>query len=399
MRCSARRALELWRDLERETGQRLFEPVGVAWFSSGEGDFTEQSEATLSRLGIATERLTPQEAKRLYPSLGGDDLRSVLFEPEAGVLNAARDHARSRCEPARRDRPTDARRLRPQADAVVWACGSWLPKLFPGLVEQKISRRDVFFFGVDGSWSGTPGFCDYDGPYYGHGELNGLGMKIAPDGPGPRSIPTGSSGSPTRRMEARAREYAARRFPVARRRADRRCARLPVRPHGRHALPRRPASRARRAGGSSAAGRVTASSTARRSPSTSRTASRAAASRSRSTASARARATPASAPRTTDASATDQTRAPAFEPRSPRPLLGPEVRCQLGLCHRIVDPRRDDHELRVLGLVVPHRADDLRRDPDRGARPGLDHLVAELELEPAARRRSRPPPGVLWQWP
>ena len=69
-------------------GVRLFEPVGVAWFDSGGGDFTQRSEVTLSRLGIPCERLTPEEARRLYPSLGGDDLRSVLFEPDAGVLYA-----------------------------------------------------------------------------------------------------------------------------------------------------------------------------------------------------------------------------------------------------------------------------------------------------------------------
>ena len=209
---SARRALELWRDLENESGLRLFEPVGVAWFSSGPGDFTEKSEATLSRLGIAAERLTPEEAKRLYPSLGGDDLRSVLFEPEAGVLNA-RAATRALAASLRVETGRLSPAAPPEADAVVWACGSWLPKLFPGLVEQKISRRDVFFFGVDGSWSGTPGFCDYNGPYYGHGELNGLGMKIAPDGARPEVDPDELERLPDAAMEARAREYAARRFP------------------------------------------------------------------------------------------------------------------------------------------------------------------------------------------
>src|ERR1700688_1464872 len=38
-----RRAPELWRDLEQESGLRLSEPVGVAWFSSGPADFTEKS--------------------------------------------------------------------------------------------------------------------------------------------------------------------------------------------------------------------------------------------------------------------------------------------------------------------------------------------------------------------
>jgi glycine/D-amino acid oxidase-like deaminating enzyme len=210
---SARRALDLWRELEEETGEQLFEPVGVAWFDSGDGDFTQRSEETLARLAIPAERLTPEEARRLYPSLGGDDLRSVLFEPGAGVLYARRaTRALARGLRLETARPTPADP--PAADVVVWACGSWLPQLFPGLVEQKVTRRDVFFFGAGGDWSGTPGFCDYDGPFYGHGELGGLGVKIAPDVPGDEVDPDRLERTPRPANEQLAREYAARRFPA-----------------------------------------------------------------------------------------------------------------------------------------------------------------------------------------
>jgi glycine/D-amino acid oxidase-like deaminating enzyme len=209
----ARRALDLWRELEAETGQRLFEPVGIAWFDSGPGDFTHRSEATLNRLGIPCERLTPEEGRRLYPSLGGEDLRSVFFEPEAGVM-----HARAATQALAATLKIEARRVDaghpPEADVVVWACGAWLPKVFPSLVEQRISRRDVFFFGADGSWAGTPGFCDYDGPYYGHGELGGLGVKVAPDTPGDEIDPDDVERLPLADNERLAREYMARRFPA-----------------------------------------------------------------------------------------------------------------------------------------------------------------------------------------
>src|SRR5262249_29516295 len=83
---SARRALELSRALEGGAGVQLFEPVGVAWFDTGEDDFTQRSEDALGRLGIACDRLTPDESRRLFPSLGLDGLRSTLWESEAGVL-------------------------------------------------------------------------------------------------------------------------------------------------------------------------------------------------------------------------------------------------------------------------------------------------------------------------
>jgi sarcosine oxidase len=209
----ARRALDLWREIESETGVQLFEPVGVAWFETGGDDFTRRSELTLRRLGIPCERLTPEESKGLFPSLGADDLRSTFFEPTAGVLwarLATRTLARGLRVESGRASPAAA----PRADVVVWACGSWLPGLFPELVQQRISRRDVFFAGVDGGWAGTPGFCDYAGPYYGHGELGGLGFKFAWDGPGAEVDPDTLERVPEHESEQLARAYLARRFPA-----------------------------------------------------------------------------------------------------------------------------------------------------------------------------------------
>jgi glycine/D-amino acid oxidase-like deaminating enzyme len=209
----ARRALELWRELEEECGRRLFEPVGLAWFDTGAGDFTERSEATLRRLGIPCERLTPEEARRLYPSLGGDDLQSVLFEPDAGILrarDATRELARGLRLETRRAAPADD----PAGDVVVWTCGPWLAGLLPGVVDLEVSRRDVFFLGVDGSWAGTPGFCDYDAMFYGHGESGGLGMKVAPDVDGGEVDPDTLDRRPSAEAERDVREYAARRFPA-----------------------------------------------------------------------------------------------------------------------------------------------------------------------------------------
>ena len=208
----ARRALELWREVEAEAGLRLFEPVGLAWFDSGVSDFTQRSEQTLRGLGIPCDRLTPEDAAGLYPSLRIDDLRSVLFEPEAGVLYARlATRALASGLPLRPGRATPADP--PAAEVVVWACGAWLPGLFPELVRQRISRRDVFFVGVDAAWAAVPGFCEYDGPYYGHGELGGYGMKISPDGPGPEVDPDLVERLPDPEREALARAYTARRFP------------------------------------------------------------------------------------------------------------------------------------------------------------------------------------------
>ncbi len=214
----SRRARTLWLELQEKTHTRIWEPVGVAWFAQREDGFEAESRRALERAGVPCEWLTPDEARTLYPSLGVEDLQAVLFEPEAGVLHARRatqllveDGERNgvRLESARVTPADD-----PRTDVVVWACGSWLPAFFPEQVELKISRRDVFFFGADASWRGTPGFCDYDGPFYGHGEISGLGVKIAPDVPGEEIDPDTLDRLPSRELEQVARDYAALRFPA-----------------------------------------------------------------------------------------------------------------------------------------------------------------------------------------
>ncbi|HEX6762609.1 MAG TPA: FAD-dependent oxidoreductase [Gaiellaceae bacterium] len=214
----ARRARTLWLELQESSGVHIWEPVGLAWFARRDGGFETQSRATLARLGVEHEWLEPEAATGLYPSLGVDDLHGVLYEPDAGVLHARRatqllvedaERLGARVEP-RRVTAADP----PDADVVVWACGAWLPALFPGELELVISRREVFFFGGGPDWTGTPGFCEYDAPFYGHGDVGGLGVKIAPDGPGEQVDPDTLERVPSDTGRREAHAFAARRFPA-----------------------------------------------------------------------------------------------------------------------------------------------------------------------------------------
>jgi sarcosine oxidase len=211
------RARTAWLDLQHETGTRIWEPIGVAWFAQRADGFEAASRESLRRLGIPYEWLSPDDALHLYPSIAVDDLHAVLFEPEAGVLHARRatqllveDGERSgvRLQPGRIT-PADE----PRSDVVIWACGAWLPALFPRDVELRIVRRDVFFFGGDAAWRATPGFCEYDGSFYGHGEIGGLGVKVSPDFGGAEIDPDTLERVPSLDLEREARAYASRRFP------------------------------------------------------------------------------------------------------------------------------------------------------------------------------------------
>lgn len=220
---SARRARELWRAIDPS----VFQECGVVWFAREEQGWESLSRATIEAQGIPVERLDPAEAERLFPSLGTADLVWALLEPEAGVLRAekavrvlARQAREAGARLVRGDAQPDGARVRCgsevfEADHVVWACGPWLAGLFPDLVEIRCTRQDVVFFEAPPEWRGTPGWVDYDGAFYGHGDLDGHGFKAAPDAEGPSADPR-ALGRSTGVSESLARAYVGERFPALR---------------------------------------------------------------------------------------------------------------------------------------------------------------------------------------
>jgi sarcosine oxidase len=216
---SAKRALELWRELEHEAGAELFVPSGVAWFFADSEEWAAASERALTAKGIDVERLSPDEAAGLFPSFEPAGVTSVLYEPGAGVLRA-RDATRVLAEQAiargtrfvhERADPAQP----PEADRVVWACGPWLAQLFPDLVELTVTRQEVFFFGAPPDWQApaVPAWVDFDAAIYGVGDLDGRGFKVAPDEHGPEFDPDRDDRIVSEEREHTARAYLARRFP------------------------------------------------------------------------------------------------------------------------------------------------------------------------------------------
>ena len=221
----ARRARALWRELEQESGERLYVECGLAWFAHREDGWEAESERALAALAIPCERV---DAARLYPSFRADDLVFTLLEPEAGVLRAQRAvralAAQARRHGARllraRARPDGARaRLEDgtclEGDVVVWACGAWLPRLFPGVVELTVTLQELLFVDGGPAWRapGVPAWVDYDRARYGTPDLDGLGVKAAVDEEGPEVDPDDELRCAAT-TEPRVRSYLAERFPA-----------------------------------------------------------------------------------------------------------------------------------------------------------------------------------------
>jgi glycine/D-amino acid oxidase-like deaminating enzyme len=221
---SARRAWALWHEID----PALVAGVGVAWFARRDDGWEAAGEATLRAQGIPCERV---DAAALFPSFDDRDgeVRFTVLEPEAGILRA-RDAVKTLVAQAvgagarlvLADASPDGAAVvlddgtRLAADRVVWACGAWLPALFAGLLELRITQQDVFYFGASAAWRtpSVPGWVDYDGAAYGLGDLDGRGVKVAPDREGPECDPETLERRPVAEHERLARAYLAHRFPA-----------------------------------------------------------------------------------------------------------------------------------------------------------------------------------------
>jgi sarcosine oxidase len=224
----ARRARTLWHQLEDESGEELLVECGLAWFAHREDGWEAASERTLAAQEIPVERLDIPSAAQLYPSFRGDDLAFVLLEPEGGVLRAERSMrtlaAQAVSHGARivRGRASpdgvvvvldDSTRL--EGDVVVWACGPWLPKLFPDLVSLRVTQQELLFLDGGPAWRapGVPAWCDYESSRYGTADIDDVGVKAAIDDEGPPLDPDADLPG-TSRTEVDVRSYLRDRFPA-----------------------------------------------------------------------------------------------------------------------------------------------------------------------------------------
>jgi glycine/D-amino acid oxidase-like deaminating enzyme len=237
----ARRALDLWRADGERHGQGLLRTTGALWMFAGQNPFISASKAALRASGLPLEEVSPAEARRRYPQIDFSGVAAVLFEPEAGYLRArdACEHIAARVAaeggsyssaavrgPVRLDGPlrrvtlADGSSL--EADVFVFACGPWMPSLFPDVLGSliAITRQEIYYFGPDAGDSRFTGEClpvwlDAGERFvYGiPGDVN-TSFKVADDTPGPPMDPTTDDRVPDAQGVDRIRGFLSRRFPA-----------------------------------------------------------------------------------------------------------------------------------------------------------------------------------------
>ncbi len=234
------RSFELWKDAERRWGRRFYHPTGVLWMFSVDDQYARTSIPLVEAAGLPVDELSIDEARRRFPQVAFEGVRSVYFEREAGYLTA-RLATQAVAEAlvaeggtlrrvAARPGPIEHGRLSRldladgttlEADAYVFACGPWLGKLFPDVIGQGVrpTRQEVFYFGTpEGDRrfeEGTlPIWFDFaERIYYGiPGNLE-RGFKACDDTRGVPIDPTDGDRSVTPARLAEMRAQLARRFP------------------------------------------------------------------------------------------------------------------------------------------------------------------------------------------
>jgi monomeric sarcosine oxidase len=234
------RSIGLWSDWEKRVGETVFHRTGVLWLTGKADAYAKASHAGLERLRVPCERIEPAALAERFPQIALRGIRWGLLEEEGGAIQArracialAREFERAGGRIIREQAlPPEGRGAalpglatqsgaRIEAATYVFACGPWLPALFPKLLASKISvtRKEVFFFGTppgdDRFAAGRlPVWLELGTGCYGIPEIDGRGFKLAPDVPGKQVDPDRMDWRPTMEMLRLARACIRRRFPA-----------------------------------------------------------------------------------------------------------------------------------------------------------------------------------------
>ena len=166
--------------------------------------------ATFEKLGVRYEKLSRAELEKRYPQIAFGPVRWGLLEPESGALMARRavqavvqetlrlgadylsEAVAAPLSEGKLAAATTRSGLAISAGTFVFACGPWLPKVFPDLLQERIfpTRQEVFFFGVPSgdrrfAPPAMPVWIDLADEAYAIPDLESRGFKIALDRHGP----------------------------------------------------------------------------------------------------------------------------------------------------------------------------------------------------------------------
>ena len=235
------RALQLWQENERQWGKQLFFNTGVLWFCYDEKTpLVDDSIPFAKRNKMPYEHVSVSELKKRFPMIHTEDLHHAWFDPYGGYLKA-----RESCQAVKDAFVKEGGSfiqafVKPgniqsgnlnkillsngdslQADAYIFACGSWLGQLFPEVLGHVITctKQEAYYFGVPEAdavaYDSMPAWVDVDGKdfYYGIPGNAQRGFKIGVDRRGENFDPSHGDHVANKEVLAHARAFISHRFP------------------------------------------------------------------------------------------------------------------------------------------------------------------------------------------
>jgi sarcosine oxidase len=211
---AAQRSMKLW----KQCFPSVFRQTGALFTSNFDDPYLHATRVTLTRSKCKFEWLDAKALRSRFPELSLDDGSAGIYEPSSGLLMARRAvqevvdaavRAGARFECGR----VTPRRL-PRANHVVFACGPWLPSIFPDLLAHRIrpTRQPVFFFGTPGRFE-MPAWVAFREGIYSAPPMDGRGFKLAIDAHGAAFDPESGERTISKPEIAKIRAVLARRFP------------------------------------------------------------------------------------------------------------------------------------------------------------------------------------------
>jgi sarcosine oxidase len=236
------KAMALWKEREKEFARTLMYPVPRLQMARAMSKTLLAQKAIFDKLSIPYEILQQDELRRRYPQINFDDVGVAFGEtPASSAVLKARESMIAVAEIfARKGGEFRIAKAMPgdasghslnnltlgqngsiSAQVYVFACGPWLPKVFPKLLGRKIAsvRRELYFWGVPAgdtrfNLPNLPTWSDDVLGNYGFPNID-RGVKIAPPQAGVfQQDPDDDERVPSAYLMRRAREWVAKRFPA-----------------------------------------------------------------------------------------------------------------------------------------------------------------------------------------
>jgi sarcosine oxidase len=205
-------AFRAWKELEADAGEALYIRTGGVSFSPASVDYAARVATNLGELGVPHWHASGRAWNQRYPAFGLPADYDVVFEPDAGMLRAARAvaveielarfHGRDQTRVIEQSpvRHIDLEGEKPVvitesaaivADRVIVAAGGWVKRLLPLLsVPLAVTHQQVLYVKPAGSFPfGIGRFPVFifkgagpDDAFYGMPEFQNLGVKVARHG-------------------------------------------------------------------------------------------------------------------------------------------------------------------------------------------------------------------------